>query len=158
MSPSFARIAPTYDALRPLSGEDRARLEAMLRDAAIDAGDLVVEVGCGTGRLTLPLAGLTPARVMGVDTEPRMLDVARAKDAAERVEWVRGSAYRLPVVDGTAGLVVMVMVVHLLGQRTRAFGDARRVLRHGERGGQLCIWTFTPRHVEGFYLNAFFPS
>ena len=161
MSPSFARIAPTYDALRPLSAEDRARLDAMLRDAAIDAGDLVIEVGCGTGRLTLPLAGLTRARVMGVDTEARMLDVARAKDVAGRVEWVRGSAYRLPVADGTAGLVVMVMVVHLLRQRTRAFGEARWVLRPGgggEGAGQLCIWTFTPRHVEEFYLNAFFPS
>ncbi len=158
MSPSFARIAPTYDALRPLSAEDRARLEAMLREAAVGAGDLVVEVGCGTGRLTLPMAGLTPARVMGVDTEARMLDVARAKDVAGRVQWVRGSAYRLPVADGTAGLVVMVMVVHLLRQRTRAFGEARRVLRPGERAGQLCIWTFTPRHVEEFYLNAFFPS
>src|SRR5437867_9676542 len=161
MSPSFARIAPTYDALRPLSAEDRARLDAMLREAAIDAGDLVIEVGCGTGRLTLPLAGLTRARVMGVDTEARMLDVARAKDVAGRVEWVRGSAYRLPVADGTAGLVVMVMVVHLLRQRTRAFGEARRVLRPGGGGkgaGQLCIWTFTPRHGEEFYINAFFHS
>src|SRR5438132_7760618 len=155
MSPSFARIAPTYDALRPLSAEDRARLEAMLREAALGAEDLVIEVGCGTGRLTLPLAALTPARVMGVDTEARMLDVARAKDVAGRVQWVRGSAYRLPVADGTARLVVMVMVVHLLRQRTRAFREARRVLGPGAR---LCIWTFTPRHVEEFYLNAYFPS
>src|SRR2546427_2985826 len=104
MSPSFARIAPTYDALRPLSGEDRARLEAMLREAAIDAGDLVVEVGCGTGRLTLPLAGMTRARVMGVDTEARMLDVARGKDVAGRGGRVRGSAYRLPGARRTARL------------------------------------------------------
>jgi len=161
MSPSFARIAPTYDALRPLSAEDRARLETMMREASVGAGDLVVEVGCGTGRLTLPLAGMTRARVMGVDTEARMLDVARGKDVAGRVEWVRGSAYRLPVADGSAGLVVMVMVVHLLRQRTRAFGEARRVLRPRlgvEDAGRLCIWTFTPRHVEEFYLNAFFPS
>ena len=161
MSPSFARIAPTYDALRPLSAGDRAGLEAMLQEAALGGADLVVEVGCGTGRLTLPLAGLTPARVMGVDAETRMLEVARAKDVAGRVEWVRGSAYRLPVADGTAGLVVMAMVIHLLRQRTRAFGEARRVLRPGgpdARGGRLCIWTFTPRHVEDFYLNAFFPG
>src|SRR5438093_11621112 len=100
MSPSFARIAPTYDALRPLSAEDRARLEAMLREAAVGAGDLVVEVGCGTGRLTLPMAGLTPARVMGVDTEARMPDVAGAKDGPGRVQWggARGDGH--PVADG----------------------------------------------------------
>jgi hypothetical protein len=31
MSPSFAEIAPRYDALRPLSSGDRARLQTMLR-------------------------------------------------------------------------------------------------------------------------------
>jgi ubiquinone/menaquinone biosynthesis C-methylase UbiE len=155
MSPSFAKIAPTYDALRPLSNGDRARLEAMLREGPSGNEDLVVEVGCGTGRLTLPLATITPARVMGVDPEPRMLEVAKAKDGAGRVVWARGSAYRLPLQDESAALVVMVMVVHLLRQRGRAFTEARRVLRPD---GRLSIWTFTPRHVEDFYLNAYFPS
>ena len=155
MSPSFARIAPRYDALRPLSSADQARLEETLRDAGLRAGDVVVEVGCGTGRLTLPLAALTPARVVGVDAEARMLDVARVKDAAARVEWLRGSAYRLPLPNRAAALVLMVMVVHLLRQRVRAFTEARRVLR---RGGRLSVWTFTPRHVADFYLNAYFPS
>jgi ubiquinone/menaquinone biosynthesis C-methylase UbiE len=155
MSPSFAKIAPRYDALRPLSRGDRDRLEAMLRETSSGPDDLVVEVGCGTGRLTLPLATITPARVMGVDPEPRMLEVAKAKDGAGRVEWVRGSAHRLPLQDGAAALLVMVMVVHLLRQRGRAFAEARRVLRPG---GRVSIWTFTPRHVEEFYLNEYFPS
>ena len=127
----------------------------MLREAALQPDDLVVEVGCGTGRMTLPLSAMTPARVTGVDAETRMLDVARAKDAAGRIEWVRGSAYRLPLAEGSAALVVMVMVVHLLRQRVRAFSEARRILRPG---GQLSLWTFTPRHVEEFYLNPYFPS
>jgi len=155
MSPSFAEIAPRYDALRPLAAGDRARLETMLRDAALQAGDLVVDVGCGTGRLTLPLSAMTSARVIGLDAEARMLDVARTKDTAGRIEWVRGSAYRVPVADDAAALAVMVMVVHLLRQRVRAFTEVRRLLRPG---GALSLWTFTPRHVEEFYLNAFFPS
>ena len=155
MSPSFAEIAPRYDALRPLSAGDRARLASMLREAALQPGDQVVEVGCGTGRMTLPLSAMTPARIMGVDSEARMLDVARGKDTEGRVEWVRGSAYRLPLDDGAAALVMMVMVVHLLRQRVRAFTEARRILRPG---GLLSLWTFTPRHVEDFYLNPYFPS
>src|SRR2546430_16574195 len=155
MSPSFAEIAPRYDALRPLSAGDRARLETMVREAALQPGDQVVEVGCGTGRLALPRAAGAPAGGMGVDGEVRMLDVARGKDAGGRVGWVRGSAYRLPLAEGTAALVMMVMVVHLLRQRVRAFTEARRILRPG---GQLSLWTFTPRHVEEFYLNPYFPS
>ena len=152
---SFAEIAPRYDALRPLSSGDRARLESMVQEAALTHDDLVVDVGCGTGRLTLPLAALTMARVMGVDSEARMLEVARAKDVAGRVQWARGSAYRLPLASGVAALVMMVMVAHLLRQRVRAFGEARRILRPG---GRLSLWTFTPRHVEEFYLNEYFPS
>src|SRR5438105_7065927 len=155
MSPSFAEIAPRYDALRPLSAGDRARLETMLREAILQPGDQVVEVGCGTGRLTLPLSAMTAARGMAVDAEAGMRGVARAKDTAGRVDWVRGSAYRLPLAEGAAALVTMVMVVHLLRQRVRAFSEARRILR---AGGQLSVWTFTPRHVEEFYLNPYFPS
>lgn len=155
MSPSFAEIAPHYDSLRPLSRGDRQRLERMVAEAGLREDDLVVEIGCGTGRLTLPMAELTPARVMGVDAEDRMLQVARSKDAGRRVDWVRAGAYRLPLADGTARLVVMVMVIHLLRQRVRAEREIRRVL---QPGGRLCIWTFTPRHVEQYYLNEYFPS
>jgi SAM-dependent methyltransferase len=121
----------------------------------LQPGDRVVEVGCGTGRLTQPLAAMTLAGVTGVDSEVRMLDVARGKDTAGRIEWIRGSAYRVPLDDGAAALVVMVMVVHLLRQRVRAFTEVRRIMRPG---GQLSLWTFTPRHVEEFYLNPYFPS
>jgi ubiquinone/menaquinone biosynthesis C-methylase UbiE len=155
MSPSFAEIAPRYDTLRPLSRDDQARLSRMVESAGLQQADLVVDIGCGTGRITLPLAASTTARVIGVDSEARMLDVAGAKDEAGRVEWLRGSAYRLPVSHDVAALAVMVMLVHLLRQRVRAFAEARRVLRPG---GRLCIWTFTPRHVEQFYLNEYFPS
>jgi SAM-dependent methyltransferase len=155
MSPSFAEIAPRYDALRPLAAGDRQRLQTVLLEAALQASDLVVEVGCGTGRLTLPLSAMTAAHVIGLDAETRMLEVARSKDTAGRIEWVRGSAYRVPLDDGAAALALMVMVVHLLRQRGRAFTEVRRILRPG---GRLSVWTFTPRHVEDFYLNAFFPS
>src|SRR2546423_13001140 len=74
---------------------------------------------------------------------------------AERVEGASGRAARRRVRDDAAGLVVMVMVVHLLRQRVRAFTEARRILRPG---GTLSLWTFTPRHVEDFYLNPYFPS
>jgi SAM-dependent methyltransferase len=98
---------------------------------------------------------MTAARVMGIDAEPRMLEVARMKDVAGRVDWRRGSAYRLPVADSSAQLILMALLVHLLRQRVRAFAEARRVLA---AGGQLSVWTFTPGHVEGYYLNEYFPS
>jgi ubiquinone/menaquinone biosynthesis C-methylase UbiE len=155
MSHDFAEIAPRYDALRPLAAGDRDRLEAMLSGVRLEPDDLVVEVGCGTGRLTLPLSAMTEARILGVDSEARMLEVAAAKDTRRRIEWLKATAYRLPLRDGEAALVLMAMLVHLLKQPGRAFKEAFRVIRPG---GRLSVWTFTPEHVRGFYLNEFFPS
>ncbi|MEO5743998.1 MAG: methyltransferase domain-containing protein [Terracoccus sp.] len=63
--------------------------------ARIDATDptVVVDLGCGPGELTLALADRWPdARVVGVDSSAEMLEAARAKDAADRVEWVQAAA------------------------------------------------------------------
>jgi ubiquinone/menaquinone biosynthesis C-methylase UbiE len=168
MSQSFAAIALHYDTLRPIKAADRARLQSMLAAANLSAEDLVVEVGCGTGRLTLAMASMTPARLLGIDNEPRMLEVARAKRgeagqpapaahpaSQDRIRWAPGSAYRLPVGDAQASLVLMSMVVHLLKQRTRAFRESARILNPG---GRLAIWTFTHHDIRNFYLNPYFPS
>jgi SAM-dependent methyltransferase len=151
----FAEIADRYDALRPLHPSDRRRVVALGSADWLRANDLVVDVGCGTGRMTLPLAEMSARPVVGVDPEERMLAVARQKDVGGRARWVQGTAYRLPLADAVAGVVLMSMVVHLLKQRGRAFREARRVLR---ADGRLVIWTFTLRHVQEFYLNAWFPS
>jgi trans-aconitate 2-methyltransferase len=51
---------------------------------------IVVDLGCGTGALTLELATRWPqARIIGVDSSTEMLDQARRSDRLGRVEWVR---------------------------------------------------------------------
>ena len=63
--------------------------ELVSRVAAQDP-ELVVDLGCGNGPLTLALAERWPdARVVGVDASPEMLDAARELDTAGRVEWVQ---------------------------------------------------------------------
>jgi trans-aconitate 2-methyltransferase len=54
------------------------------------APEIVVDLGCGPGPLTLALAKRWPhARIIGVDSSAEMLDQARRNDRRERVEWVR---------------------------------------------------------------------
>lgn len=53
------------------------------------APEIVVDLGCGPGALTLSLARRWPhARIIGVDSSAEMLDQARRNDGPERVEWV----------------------------------------------------------------------
>jgi trans-aconitate 2-methyltransferase len=57
------------------------------------APDLVVDLGCGPGELTLGLTERWPqARVIGVDSSPQMLDRARELDVHGRVEWTQATA------------------------------------------------------------------
>ena len=84
---AWALTAPFYDL--DLEGVDDD--VEMFRQVAASRGGSVLELGCGTGRVSIPLArdGL---RVTGVDYSDAMLDVARARSAVEgvRATWVQG--------------------------------------------------------------------
>jgi trans-aconitate 2-methyltransferase len=57
------------------------------------APEVVVDLGCGPGPLTLSLVSRWPrARIIGVDSSAEMLDQARRTDRLERVEWLRSDA------------------------------------------------------------------
>jgi trans-aconitate 2-methyltransferase len=54
------------------------------------APEIVVDLGCGPGPLTLSLGKRWPhARIIGVDSSPEMLDEARRNDTLGRVEWTQ---------------------------------------------------------------------
>lgn len=73
---------------------------------------LVVDLGCGTGASTRPLAARWPrARVVGVDSSPQMLERARRSDPDGRIEWVEAdiTTWRTP---GRPDVVVTNAVLH----------------------------------------------
>jgi SAM-dependent methyltransferase len=97
---------------------------------------VVLDVGCGTGTLTIATAEVLPkARVVGLDGDRKVLDLARRKAGSERVEWVEGLADELPLADGEVDAVVTTLVFHHLplGIKKAALAEARRVLRPGGR-------------------------
>lgn len=65
--------------------------ERFWADRARETGGPILELGCGTGRVTLPLAR-EGFDITGIDLAPSMLERAREKAAAEdvAVEWVEG--------------------------------------------------------------------
>jgi SAM-dependent methyltransferase len=68
----------------------------------------VVDLGCGTGIITLEFAR-RGYRTIGVDPSPLMLEMAQQKPGAEGVLWVQGSAGEL----GTAGADLAIMGGHV---------------------------------------------
>ena len=87
------RVAARYDRVTrslPVVTDDIPFYVTLAQEAALH-GQSVLELGCGTGRVTIPMAQ-TGARVTGLDNAGPMLEVARRKaaDAGVDVAWVEG--------------------------------------------------------------------
>jgi len=122
----YSRWAPGYDALAT-HAPGIGRLRTTLVDALDPAsGDVVVDVGCGTGA-TIPYLRerVGPeGRVVGVDFAPGA--VARARARIERADWTnvtvcRGDATRLPLREADA--VVASFLVGMLPDPSATVGE-----------------------------------
>jgi ubiquinone/menaquinone biosynthesis C-methylase UbiE len=117
-------------------------------------GDRVLDVGCGTGTLTILLKQMVPgAEVIGVDGDPDVLRIARRKatQAKASITWDHAMAYALPYADCSFSLVVSSLVIHYLtqGDKLRAFREVHRILRPG---GEFHIADFGPAHGSGAWI------
>lgn len=92
--------------------------------------ELIVDVGCGDAALTHLLAQATGAKVVGIEPEPRGVELA--KEALARVgssaEVRFGRGEELPFVDGEASLVLMSEVVEHVPAADALVEEAARVL------------------------------
>lgn len=146
-------IATTYDAARSYSPEVLRLWLDLVGAYAPSACGLIVDVGCGTGRFTVPMAERLKARVIGIDPSERMLEVARRKMVAGRVEFRQARGERLPLDDGVVDLVFLSMVLHHLDDPASTARECRRVLRYG---GRVCVRNST-RETE-YVQRRFFPG
>ena len=133
----FDRIAARYDFLnRVLSfGTDIGWRRLALARAGIEPGQLVLDVGAGTGDLSFA-ASAKGARVLAVDLSAGMLGVlARRATPAQRdrVQPLVGNAQALPLPDRSVDRIVSGFTVRNVASLPRAFAEFRRVLRPGGR-------------------------
>jgi len=93
----------------------------------------VLEIAAGTGVVTRRLAAALPASVtiVATDLNQPMLDQAAAIGTSRPVEWRQADAMSLPFADGEFDAVVCQFGVMFLPDKSRAFAEARRVLRPG---------------------------
>ncbi|MDN3353624.1 class I SAM-dependent methyltransferase [Actinomadura sp. DC4] len=138
-TPAAGRFAPTrlYDPVVALTRERlwRALLVAYV---APRAGDVIVDVGCGTGSLALMLARVeSRARVIGVDPDPDVLARARRKDGGAAVDWRAGMGDALPEIVGvgSAATAVSSLVLHQcpVAMKRAILASMYAVLRDGGR-------------------------
>jgi SAM-dependent methyltransferase len=109
-----------------------ARLEAaasvVVARAAVDGGDRVLDLACGTGNAAI-LAAERDARVSGVDFEPVLLDLARERAIARGLDISshEADAAALPFGDNEFSAVLSVFGVMYTGDQLRAACELSRV-------------------------------
>ncbi|HVR32755.1 MAG TPA: methyltransferase domain-containing protein [Acidimicrobiia bacterium] len=108
--------------------------------AGVDAGQRVLDVGCGPGSLTSELvARLGPSAVAAVD--PSTSFVAAARERNPGVDIRVAVAERLPFDDGTFDAALAQLVVHFMADPLAGIAEMARVTRPG---GVIaaCVWDY----------------
>ena len=128
-------LLPLYDPIVKLLGGDGAR-QMLVDQAALQPGQHVLEVGCGTGTLVLMIKRQQPEiDIVGLDPDPNALERARRKAVREgaKAQFDEGFGDRLPYADGVFDRVLSsFMFHHLPKQEKPAFlREVRRVLKAG---------------------------
>ena len=137
--PELARL---YDRISDLQFEGGKKLVAMM---GVKKGDAVLDVGCGTGRLSVHLAGIVgpSGSVTGIDPSPHRISIAEEKLKGQghgnvRIRIGRGEdlgAFR----DGEFDHVIYSSVFHWIADKAAALEEARRALRAGGRIGMNTV-------------------
>jgi len=127
---------PGYDLLTRLFGFHRVH-QRLIDQAELAEGQRVLEIGCGTGNLTIRVKRAQPGTdVVGSDPDP--LALKRAQRKVKRLTGIRfeqGYAQRLPYEDGEFDRVLSSMMLHHLDSDAKpaAAAEIFRVLRPGGR-------------------------
>jgi SAM-dependent methyltransferase len=133
-------------------GYPSAAIDALAGAFQLTGQDVIVDLGCGTGQLTLPMARQVRAAI-GMDVEPDMLEHARqaAKDTDVRnVMWLLGADTDIPALrcllgDRSVGAITIAQALHWMNHQD-LFKAVVPLLRPG--GGIAVVTNGTPLWLQ----------
>jgi ubiquinone/menaquinone biosynthesis C-methylase UbiE len=135
------KMVDSYDAYmrRVTFGRERRLREMTVSLAQVHPGDRILEVGCGTGTLTMAArqkAGTTGS-AFGIDLIPGMIELCRQKAAQANLDitYQVGSMAEIPFpADRFDVVLCSFMIFHMsAGVRSKGLAEVRRVLKPGGR-------------------------
>uniref|UniRef100_A0A8C5MTR2 Methyltransferase type 11 domain-containing protein n=1 Tax=Leptobrachium leishanense TaxID=445787 RepID=A0A8C5MTR2_9ANUR len=136
-SKEFSSVYKKY--MIPVSNEITSLIISYMEEKNCKSYDLAVDVGCGTGRYTLPLAPLFK-KVVGVDISESQLTEARHSIVLDNVTFQVGAAESLTFKDGSVDFVNAGLAAHWFNIKEFVH-EAIRVLKPN---GCLAAHAFIP--------------
>lgn len=130
-------MLPFYDLFTRALGVGKVH-RALIRQAGLAPGDRVLEIGCGTGNLTIAAKDDQPgAEVVGTDPDPLALVRAQRKSKGRSgLRYERAYGQQLPFPDGSVDHVLSAFMLHHLDPQVKE-ATAAEVLQVLRPGGQL---------------------
>ncbi|MBI5030329.1 MAG: methyltransferase domain-containing protein [Chloroflexi bacterium] len=140
----FNILTPLFDPLLRWGMHEFTFKRRLIDEAHILRGYRVLDLGAGTGTLTVLLKQAHPnAEIIGIDGDPAVLSIARAKAAQQNVKitFDEGMAYQLPYENQSFDRVVSSLVFHHLTteDKQRTLNEVYRILKPS---GELLIVDF----------------
>lgn len=119
----------------------------LLNCARMRHGQSVLDVACGTGVVARTARdGAHSGRIVGVDLNPAMLEVAR--EARPDLEWVQGDAENLPFADAEFDIALCQSALFFFPDPGRAVAEMARVVAPG---GVVALQTYAPLAEQPAY-------
>ena len=147
-------LLPFFDPFTKILGI-RAFHKRLIDQAAIIAGQRVLEIGSGTGNMTILAKGMMPAaHFVGIDPDPKAVSRARRKALRRRlaIQFDEGYSEQLPYHDASFDRVLSAFMLHHVkpDAKARTLREAFRVLKPG---GSLHLADFeeTSRPAPGLH-------
>ena len=113
----FRALTPLFDrVVRATTRESRLKQE-LLEQASLRNGLAALDVGCGTGTLSIMIKRDHPGcRVTGLDADPDIIEIAsrKAAEARAEVQFDQALSSALPYEDGTFDRVLSSLFFHHL--------------------------------------------
>jgi len=152
----FGLIASRYDVMNRLMtfGLDGGWRQATVRAGRV-LGKRVLDLGCGTGDLTLAALDAGAAEVVGTDFVGEMLLSAQLKcPVSEPVQFVQGDALHLPYPNASFDTVLNAFLLRNVGDLPAALQEMYRVLRPG--GWLACLEITHPPTAFAPFFRLYF--
>jgi SAM-dependent methyltransferase len=106
----------------------------------IQEGDSVLDVGCGTGVLSLAIAEKTGAsKIVGIDLSQGFIDYARGKSKDPRLAFEQGDAQKLPHANDSFDRSMAMLVIQFVPDKLKAIAEMKRVTKPGGAIG-TALW------------------